>query len=354
MLRASSSWCTWVTIAWSSTLLCLAMAQHSLESNPAPSERVDHLHRIEDNYVLHLLETHKLSRLPPARRIAVCMIGTRFDIMRMYDLYDHFNAMVIQPLGGKDAVDIFINADFSEMQSPAVAELKDRFTVLSVQALADPAMESAGAAACPSGTIRYVDDDLPCKHVAGAKHRCSAMQFFRLEACLDEIQKHEHASSFKYDWIARVRPDTFYESPIISSKAVLINETSILVPGADLKWGVSDLNALVPRQSAADYFRVAESVRACVNVTNWDALAADSKTFYPENIIAFHLRSLGYHFGTLESARAFSAMGHFYSGTIQGRTALPDVVRICGCPPDQMRSGLPPKTVCGEDLAKKC
>ena len=48
------------------------------------------------------------------------------------------------------------------------------------------------------------------------------------------------------------------------------------------------MNALVWRQSAADYFLgVATSIRSCINVTDWDAFAADSKNYYPENSILF-------------------------------------------------------------------
>ena len=263
--------------------------------------------------------------------------------------------MVIQPLGGKDAVDIYINVDPSEVHSPAIAELQVRFSVVNLQALADPAMEPSVSVACPNGTLRYADDQLPCKHAAGAKHQCSSMQFFRLEACFNEVQKHELAKNVKYDWVARVRPDSVYASPIVSSKADISNGTSILAPCADANFGVCDMNALVRRQSAADYFSgVAESIRKCINVADWDAFAADSKWFYPENIVAFHLRSLGYHFGTPESAQALSAIGHSHSGTVHGGTELPRIVRACGCPPDQMRSGLAPGVVCGEDVAKNC
>ena len=113
------------------------------------------------------------------------------------------------------------------------------------------------------------------------------------------------------------------------------------------------MNTLVPRRYAADYFLgVAKSVRECIKCADWDAFAADSKTFYPENIIAFHLRFLGYHF---RSSEALSAMGHSHSGTVHGGgTKLPRIVRACGCPPDQMRSGLAPEVVCGEDIAKHC
>jgi len=346
-----ASWCSYVEITWICLLIYAAMAQQSLENNPGATTQANHLHRLGNDYVLHVLEAHKLSR-PPAPRIAVCMIGTRFDIMKNYDLYGIFDTMVMQPLGGKDAVDIFINTDSSETQSPAIEELKARFPVISLQALSESVLESSGSAACPSDTLRYADDHLPC--IANANHRCSSIQFFRLEACFNEVQKHELANKFKYDWVARVRPDSFYASPIVSSKTDLRNGTSILAPCVDSKWGVCDMNTLVPRRYASDYFLgVAKSVRECVNHVDWDAFAADSKTFYPENIIAFHLRSLGYHFGTSESAQALSAMGHSHAGTVYGGTELPHIVRACGCPPDRMRSGLAPAVVCGEDIAKR-
>ena len=334
--------------------MCAAARSLSLERHFASSSHANHLHRVGSDYVLDVLEARKFSR-PSVPKVAVCMIGTRFDFMKTYNLYDGFDDMVIQPLGGKDAVDIYVNADPSEVQSPAIADLQVRFSVVNLQALANPALESSGSAVCPNGTLRYADDQLPCKHAAGAKHQCSSMQFFRLEACFNEVLKHELANNFTYDWVVRVRPDSFYASPIVSLKTDLRNGTSILAPCVDSKWGVCDMNTLVPRRYASDYFLgVAKSVRECVNHVDWDAFAADSKTFYPENIIAFHLRSIGYHFGTSESAQALSAMGHSHAGTVYGGTELPRIVRACGCPPDRMRSGLAPAVVCGEDIAKRC
>ena len=300
------------------------------------------------NHHLHFSKSRMSSIQATNPRVAVCLIGTRFEFMHAYNLFDSFDNMVIRALGGRDAVDIFINTDSSETESRTINELQKLFAVLSVRALDATALQNLSSDACPSGTMRYASEHVPC--FPGLQHMCSSTQFLRLEACYSEIRKHERNKDFRYDWIVRVRPDSFYTSPILHSKSILNESKSILVPSASPTWGVVDWNAIVPRQNARDYFHgVAERVRTCIKTTDWDTYAPDPKQSYPENIMAFHLRSLGYQFRD-----PMNAQGSSTSRYVHGITATPTLVRRCGCPPDQARGNLSPGISCGEDIAKSC
>jgi hypothetical protein len=91
-------------------------------------------------------------------RVAAYLIGTRFDFMHAYNLFDSFDSIVIRTLGGRDAVDIFINTDSSETESRTIEELKKMFAVLSVRALDAAALQNLSSDACPSGTMRYASE----------------------------------------------------------------------------------------------------------------------------------------------------------------------------------------------------
>jgi len=257
---------------------------------------------------------------PPCNKkasVAVCMLGTRWEMREQYNLAPFYKKNVLAYLGGTANVDMFFNYGSS-----------------------DPDHENDLGEMWPYAdrivnNVSFTKYRFRCPPKKRPLERSGYGLALRMESCLRRIQEQEERCGHRYQWIMRDRPDVYHNEPLFRGKYLQdLDPTKIYAPCLWKKWGVCDLFAMVPRWHAQAYYNLTATMPTlCIpnRLTTEYTCEPDElpwEGLFPECVLSMQLIKAG--IDLVDTVR------------IAGESYLYNIVRNCTCD-DNGVAVMPPK-----------
>uniref|UniRef100_A0A7S3Z970 Uncharacterized protein n=1 Tax=Lotharella globosa TaxID=91324 RepID=A0A7S3Z970_9EUKA len=181
--------------------------------------------------------------------IAVCMLGNGYHVREKANLNEHWIREVVEPLGGVDNLEVFVNANERNTETNAYKELSKIWPNI-------PHLTTM----THLGEIQDGHNELQRACNASSKRRACAqmsthVQGTRKLECLRTIKAMEKHCNKRYRWIVRDRPDLYHADTLARMPNLdSVNNVTTFLDFAKLHNGMSDRFGIVHRSHAEAYF----------------------------------------------------------------------------------------------------
>lgn len=174
--------------------------------------------------------------------------------------------------------DVFMHLSTDKDVKSGASVFSDQDLQTAINVLAPKAVEFANSSAASSYPITT-----RCSNASGYGPVCTTGsefvcrfygQFDKVARAFALVERHEAAHSFRYTWVTRLRPDTYFTPVPPSLFSFVLRDASVapvLIPieveedVAVGEWSnaVTDEFAIVPRRLASDYFSAKDAIDMC-------------------------------------------------------------------------------------------
>ena len=183
--------------------------------------------------------------------VAVCMLGLGFDRMQRGNIDYFWIKHFIEPLGGIPNVELFVHTSRSNLNSDSFQEIARKWPNAPELAIIDERWNFSTTYESQKAHCQKANNDSVFTQFNSFVLR------IRRRECLARVEETERRCKHKYAWIARGRPDLYYDRNIFKQEAQTIATLSkdvVHTSGFAIDFGIQDLIAVAPRKLASGYF----------------------------------------------------------------------------------------------------